>query len=81
MSSAEVTFSWAGTEDTERRTQDAEVDSEVGRTGKADPSESAPCVMSEDTTSTSSWQVNAAMHLCRQPVILEKLFPIFSKLH
>lgn len=41
--------------------------------------ESAPCVMSEDTTSTSSWQVNAATHLCRQPAILARSPPIFSK--
>lgn len=41
--------------------------------------ESAPCVMSEDTSSTSSWQVNAATHLCRQPAILARSPPIFSK--
>lgn len=36
----------------------------------ADQSDSAaPCVVGEDTTSTSSWQVNAAMHLGRQQAI------------
>lgn len=55
------------------RIEDAETDSESRESRQADPSESAPCVMSEDTTSTSSWQVNAATHLCRQPAILVKL--------
>lgn len=58
---AELAFSWARTKDR------GCISRQWGRESReADPSESAPCVMSEDTTSASSWQVNVTTHLCRQ---------------